>query len=130
MSEKKQWNEMSFKEKFLGCSTLIVITIIVAVSITWLASTCSNSNALGHRIVSNEGTDGKVVQVEEYLEKNLNDPSSYQSIEWSNVIKSGNIYLVRHKYRAKNGFGALMVYEQVFSLDSLGNVVAVTKYTK
>jgi hypothetical protein len=30
--------------------------------------------------------------------------------------------MVRHKYRAKNGFGGYMVEERIFMLDSTGNV--------
>ncbi|MCC8409896.1 hypothetical protein LJ707_13240 [Mucilaginibacter sp. UR6-1] len=36
-------------------------------------------------------------------------------------------YRMEHKYRAKNGFGALMQNETVFVLDSLGNVVKALK---
>lgn len=129
MSEQKNWREMNAKEKFLGCSTLIVVAIIIILSFNWLTSRCS-SEETHSEIVYNAGSDGNVKQVEKYLKDNLNDPNSYQPIEWSKVVKNGSMFKVRHKYRAKNGFGALMIYNQVFTVDSIGNVIFVYDYGK
>jgi hypothetical protein len=72
--------------------------------------------------VSNSGWDGSVYQVKRYLKNNLKDPDSYQSIEWGPVSKKDGGYMVRHKYRAKNSFGGYDVQDQIFMLDSEGNV--------
>ncbi len=79
-------------------------------------------------IVTNSEFDGSVSQVKDYLKSNLNDPDSYESIEWSPVSKIKTLnhkFIVRHKYRAKNGFGGLVITNQTFYLDSIGNVVDV-----
>lgn len=77
--------------------------------------------------VKNSLYDGSVKQVKEYLKYNyLRDPESYESIEWSEVKEKADGYYVRHKYRARNGFGGHVVANQLFHLDFSGNVVDVT----
>lgn len=75
--------------------------------------------------VKNNKWNGGVKQVEEYLERTLRDPDSYECIEWSEVRQKDDGYYVRHKYRAKNGFGSYVVTNQLFHLDFSGNVVDV-----
>ena len=75
--------------------------------------------------VKNNKWNGGVKQVEDYLERTLRDPDSYESIEWSEVKEKADGYYVRHKYRAKNGFGGYVVANQLFHLDFGGNVVDV-----
>ena len=75
--------------------------------------------------VKNNKWNGGVKQVENYLERTLRDPDSYESIEWSEVKEKSDGYYVRHKYRAKNGFGGYVVTNQLFHLDFNGNVVDV-----
>ena len=76
--------------------------------------------------VKNNKWNGGVKQVEDYLERTLRDPESYESIEWSEVKEKADGYYVRHKYRARNGFGGHVVANQLFHLDFSGNVVDVT----
>lgn len=76
--------------------------------------------------VRNSTLDASVHQVETFLKKNLNDPKSYESIEWSALNETKNSwykYWVRHKYRAKNGFGGYVIENQIFYLDEDGNVL-------
>lgn len=75
--------------------------------------------------VKNNKWNGGVKQVEDYLEMTLRDPDSYESIEWSEVKRKEDGFYVRHKYRAKNGFGGYVVTNQLFHLDFSGNVVGV-----
>lgn len=78
--------------------------------------------------VYNSSWDGSVTQVKDYLKAVLNDPKSYDPAEWGTVMKAdGKPYrfVVAHKYRAKNGFGALTLQYQKFYLDSVGTVVNV-----
>lgn len=85
----------------------------------------SNSNET-KEVVYNSSWDGSVRQVKDYLKKNLKDPDSYESIEWSDVVKqSDGSFRVRHKYRAKNGFGGYVVESKVFVLDKDGNVTDI-----
>ena len=63
--------------------------------------------------------------VKRYLEANLNDPDSLQDLEvvgMSKVKKMPGFYKVDVSYRAKNGFGALMLKRQGFVIthDSKG----------
>ena len=79
--------------------------------------------------VKNNGLDASVYQVEQYLKNNLRDPDSYEPMEWSAVQKTKNgWYYVRHKYRARNGFGGMNIENQIFYLDEDGNVTGYTDY--
>lgn len=85
--------------------------------------------AKSEQIVSNSAYDGSVRQVEEWMKKNLNDPGSFQAVEWSKVIKTeqGN-YVVRCKFRAKNTMGGLVLQNKAFILGPTGIVMAATDY--
>lgn len=89
------------------------------------SSTYTPSTITPKAEVKNNKWNGGVKQVEDYLERTLRDPDSYESIEWSEVKQKDDGYYVRHKYRAKNGFGGYVVANQLFHLDFSGNVVDV-----
>ena len=78
--------------------------------------------------VMNSPWDGSVYQVKKYLKQSLKDPNSYESIDWSEVQKNGDCYIVRHKYRAKNSFGGYVIENTIFTLDSQGNVISTANY--
>lgn len=78
--------------------------------------------------VYNSEWDASVSQVEDYLEDNLKDWDSYESMEWSEVSTVGTKFKVRHKYRAKNSFGGYGIANQIFTLDSDGNVIEVVDW--
>ncbi len=84
-------------------------------------------------IVSNSEWDGSVSQVKKYLKRNLKDPKSYESIEWSPVVKLDtddlqHKFIVRHKYRAKNSYGGYVIENQMFYLDQNGYVLKSMEY--
>ncbi len=89
------------------------------------SSTYTPSTITSEVEVKNNKWNGGVKQVEVYLERTLRDPDSYESIEWSEVKRKDDGFYVRHKYRAKNGFGGYVVTNQLFHLDFSGNVVDV-----
>lgn len=77
---------------------ITVVGLLLFMLITNVISK-SNSSNQNNEIVRNSPYDGSVSQVEDYLEKTLKDPDSYQSIEWSEVKRSsstGAKYFVRH----------------------------------
>ena len=88
-------------------------------------SESSSSTTVSSVEVKNNKWNGGVKQVEDYLERTLRDPDSYESIEWSEVKRKDDGYYVRHKYRAKNGFGGYVTTNQLFHLDFSGHVVDV-----
>lgn len=78
-----------------------------------------------------------------YLQRHLNDPDSYEGVEWGELMKEpknkfkqiqdddqmflqligvDTLYIIKHAYRAKNGYGALMLHENYFVMDKKGNV--------
>ncbi len=79
-------------------------------------------------VVANSPWDNSVRQVVNYLKHTLRDPDSYQSIEWSAVLKEPEGHGVRHKYRAKNGFGGYVINNEIFIMDVHGNVIRQTPY--
>ena len=82
------------------------------------------------RVVKNSSWDGSVWQVEHHLKRNLNDPDSFEAIEWSEVIDNGDGFTVRCKYRAKNSFGGYVVEEQIFVMNRRGDVVSVSDWRR
>ena len=88
-----------------------------------LMSRTSNSG-----IVKNSEWDGSVSQVKSYIKANAKDPKSLKFISWSPVTETDNGFLVRVKYRAKNSFGALVVEEKLFLLNSSGTIVKWSNY--
>lgn len=108
-----------------GC----LVLVLVMVPIQFLTKEKSpEPQSLPTPIVSNNSWNSGVRQVERYLQANLNDADSYESLEWSKVVESEKGFMVRHKYRARNAFGAKIIQNQVFELDKEGNVVGVSDY--
>lgn len=64
-----------------------------------------------------EPEDVAISNVKKYLYKNLHDPSSYTPVGWSKIIKNEDNCFIRHVYRAKNGFGAIVKEERDFLLN-------------
>ncbi len=60
--------------------------------------------------------DGSFEEVKKYLADSLNDPRSVEYVEWSKVVMNEDGWNIRAKYRAKNGFGALITKEQIFTV--------------
>ena len=92
------------------------------------SSSVSNAPSAPREIVFNSAWDGSVRQVENYLDRNLKDPDSFEAIEWSKVIDNGNGFVVRCKYRAKNSFGGYVIEEQVFVMNKRGDVISVADW--
>ena len=88
----------------------------------------NNNTPQGNAKVENSSWDGSVSQVKKYLKSSLIDPDSYKSVEWGNVVKTNNGYMVRHKYKAKNSFGGYVMENNVFYLDFSGNVTSVAPF--
>jgi hypothetical protein len=89
----------------------------------------SRSSQSSSTKVAKSPVDGSVWQVKRYLKKNLKDPKSFDAIFWGQVAsRSDGGYQVRCKYRAKNSFGGYIIEDQVFFMNSEGNVINVTNY--
>lgn len=120
-----------------GCMWAIALFIIVAIIIGAFSDdekpTRHNEETGQEELVYNSSYDGSVSQVKEYLKNNLKDWDSYESVDWSEVVKTGRqdqyYWMVRHKYRAKNSFGGYALENQIFYLDKEGNVTDVDEYT-
>lgn len=123
--QKKLTKEI--KKTCYGCLTIIAI-LFFGFIVTILINTPKN-NESAREAVNNSAFDGSVYQVKNYLKKNLKDPDSFQSMEWSKVVKRDDgSYMVRCKYRAKNSFNGYVISNQIFILDSKGNVINVYDY--
>jgi hypothetical protein len=139
-AELQEIHKQAEKEQKLtnGCGVgcLLVIALLVVIgSFSSGGSSGSSSPARSNsssntsisrpaEMVINSAWDGSVSQVKTWLKANLKDPKSLECIEWSKVSKqSDGGYMVRVKYRAKNGFGGYVVENKVFFLDSTGTVL-------
>ena len=114
----------------MGAWMLVILVMSILVSLTSQdrkPGSGSNTAQTPTAVVSNSGWDGSVHQVERYLKQNLKDPSSFEAIEWSPVVKGADdSFMVRVKYRAKNGFGGYAIEQKVFRLDANGAVTGVS----
>ena len=66
------------------------------------------------------------LKVISHVRSSLRDPSSYEAINTSELRKNegtGTYYMV-HQYRAKNSFGGYNVENQVFEIDSKGEIIS------
>ena len=79
---------------------MIVISVIYVVF-------DDGSSSFDENPVTNSGLDASVYQVEQFLDDNLRDPDSYESIDWSPVTETEN---------------------KIFHLDKNGNVTGYTDY--
>ena len=131
MKEKKKWSERTPQEKKkakLNLSILAVIALIVVSVLIAGAFSDSPEPQEKKEPVAIDVLDASVRQVKQFLKKNLNDPESYDGVEWSPVSQNPHTkwFIVRHKYRAKNQYGATQIYNQIFTLDSLGTVISIS----
>lgn len=121
---------MSSREKKKAKINLALLFFMALIIISIGIATCNSKEsqeATPKEVVYNDEWDGSVRQVKEYLKDNLNDPNSYDAVEWSPVIQQPETkdFSVRHKYRAKNAFGATILFNQVFIMDSIGIIKSV-----
>ena len=108
----------------IGCVLIFSILLVGSSD-----SDSSDDSGEKSEVVTNSAWDASVSQVKDYLEKNLRDPNSTEYVEWSKVVKKEDgTFMVRCKYRSKNGFGGMVNANQVFYLDAEGNVTSVTDY--
>lgn len=129
-NNQKKWSEKTPQEKKRAKINLALLSILALIIIGVGIATCNseeNQEVTPKEVVCNDELDGSVRQVKEYLKDNLNDPSSYDAVEWSPVVQQPETkdFSVRHKYRAKNALGATTLYNQMFIMDSIGNVKSV-----
>jgi hypothetical protein len=102
---------------------LLSAGVLLSVIACFSPRTTTVSPANPRLAVVNSAWDGSVYQVKEWLSKNLSDPDSLQFTDWYQVQKLGSGYRVRVRYRAKNSFGGYVAKDEMFYLDSSGNVV-------
>jgi hypothetical protein len=74
--------------------------------------------------VSQSSWDGSVSQVKDWLKAHANDPSSLEFEKWNLSKYDNGNYDVFVTYRAKNGFGALMLYQGRFVLSPSGSILS------
>lgn len=111
-----------------GCLMTILFIILFPMAVGYCNSTDYNDDGTPKKVQSSSW-DGSVQQVVKYLKNEyLIDPLSYQPIEWSPVQEVSDGYWVRHKYRARNGFGGYVVENKVFHLNKSGKVDKVQDY--
>lgn len=130
MDKQKKWSDYTpaekRKAKWIIGSFAFVILFPLVVSIVFGEPEPEKE----HYVVENSSWDRSVKQVEDYLKATLNDPDSYESVQWGQVVQNpaNNGFIVRHAYRANNLLGGKILIKQIFYLDSLGVVYDVCDY--
>ena len=128
MKEKKKWSERTPQEKKKARLNLTILAVIGLIVVSVLVAGAFSDSKEPVAVVHNDVLDASVRQVKQFLKKNLDDPESYDGVEWSPVSQNPHTkwFIVRHKYRAKNQYGATQIYNQIFTLDSLGTVISIS----
>lgn len=129
-NNQKKWSEMNPQEKKRAKINLALLSILAIIILCIGIATCNSKHEqenVPKEVVYNDEWDSSVKQVKDFLKSNLNDPDSYDAMEWSPVTQHPETkeFIVRHKYRSKNGFGATQIYNQMFIMDSTGVVTSV-----
>ena len=107
----------------VGGAVLIFVAIFGLEKSTGVLTVKPATPAAPHAAVVQSSWDDSVPQVKEYLKTHANDPSSLSYIKWQLNRYSTERWKVDVDYRAKNGFGALVLCHGIFYLDNNGNVV-------
>lgn len=92
--QPKKWSEMNPQEKKRAKLNLTLLGALAVILIGWGIAMC-----FGHEdppvkeippkaVVYNSEWDASVSQVEQFLKDNLNDPDSYESVEWAQFNSS------------------------------------------
>lgn len=118
-----------YKTLIIGIFFLIGFVSIANKAAEWYSSYQKHAADNPQEIVYNSSWDGSVRQVKDWMQDNLNDPSSVEYVEWSKVVKSpeGN-FLVRCKYRANNVAGGKVMNNEVFFFTSQGKYIYHTPF--
>ena len=138
----KQYNEPKKSGGFLKFGCLGVIGFIALMAFVGLVAdrtdnkpkTTNQSYKVSQRKTGPRVSsfDSSVLQVKRYLRQILKDPDSYEGVDWSKVVTTyepgGIRYKVRHRYRAKNSYGAVVTNNQIFYMDAEGNVINHDKF--
>jgi len=74
--------------------------------------------------VYNSALDGSVLQVKDYHNKFIHDPTSIQYSAWTKVIKTGLGYEVSVTFTSEES-GSYVLHDQTIDLDGKGNVTKV-----
>ena len=124
MKEKKKWSERTPQEKkkarlnltILAVIGLIVVSVLIAGAFSDSPESQEKKEPVA--VVHNDVLDASVRQVKQFLKKNLNDPESYDGVEWSPVSQNPHTkwFIARHKYRANNQYGATQIYTKSLHL--------------
>ena len=105
------------KNKKIAAGFIVTIIFIGAYS-----GDGSSSGGVGQ--LNQSAWDNSVPVVKTYIKKRLNDPGSYESIDWNKASKnSDGTYTVTHTYSAKNGFGGRVTHTASFKIDKDGKTV-------
>jgi hypothetical protein len=102
---------------------LLLVCIAMLSLIGWMLL----NPRIGDSTVNQSRIDGSVKQVVDYIKEHAHDPESYESVSWDTLYltRGGAFkYSIKHKFRIKNGFGALRLTHIEFFIDSSGKVVA------
>lgn len=119
--------KFSFVQAWLGGFLVAVLAMFPLMIFISIFEPGESNNV--QEIVKNDSWDASVSQVKGYLKANVNDPNSLEFVEWSQAIKQGDGFIVRCKYRGKNGFGALVLEEKLFYMDKTGAVTGSRDFT-
>lgn len=83
-----------------------------------------------HAKVMNGPWNNSVIQVEQYLKRNLFDADSFEALKWGMVTENSKGYQVDCTYRSKNLFGTLTTQTRTFYLNKKGDVYQVKETDK
>ena len=123
----------------LGAAFIIALVAVLSPSNTYVQLQGQNRGPSESSMVdfgtavTNDSFDFSVEQVTDFIKANVRYPESYEVIGWSEVQESFSgeyAYFVRHQYKLINDRGNIVSKDQVFYLDTFGNVTDFDDFDK
>lgn len=104
----------------------VLIPIVFGLAILFGILICTNKDNIPESQKKREQVFSESHKtIKYYLNDNLNNPYSYESVSWSEPkVLDNNTYLIQHSFRAKNGFNAIVLQTWSFYLDSIGRITS------
>lgn len=130
-SPAKKPSEKLQSKKYNGCLVLVGFVLFLFIGARYCNSNSIDPTTEAKIESQYKDFDNAVANVKEYLRNNLKDPKSYESVEWSEVVKRDDGgFKIRHKYRAKNSFGGYALENKVFFISQTGRIENVVDYNE
>lgn len=121
MSTEKEKQKKASKAAGFGCLAIVLVFFLIIFASPKQPAAPEIPKTRAEKISGLfSALDGKLYGLTSYVKQNLNDPKSFEHVQTTYSDK-GSYLVVKMVYRAKNGFGALVLQSITAQVDLAGN---------